>query len=277
MKSVWSGQLAFGLVMIPVKLFKATESHDIGFHQHHGPTCLGRIKQIRTCADCGAVVAYGEIVRGTDSEDGETVIITDDDFVLLTEEAGKQIEILQFVEASEIEPMMFENSYYMGTVEGSKPYALLLQSMKGESLVAIGRFALRNKTQLCAIRVVEGVLVLHTLQWPDELRKPDEVPGLGGDFSAAEIKAAHAVVQSMVGKFDPDAYTDVYQERLRELVAAKAIGEKYEPLTVTQLDANVNSLIEKLEASVKRHPAGKKRAAPKKAPAKRTSRKREVA
>jgi DNA end-binding protein Ku len=274
MRSMWSGYLGFGLVQMPVKLFKATESHDIGFRQHHGPDCLGQVGQVRVCKDCGAAVDYGDIVKGIEHE-GQTVILTPDDVDALKEEQGKQIEILQFVDAYEIDPMMYEQVYYLGAPDGPKVYALLVESMTQSGLVALARFTMRSKTQLAVIRVVEGVMVLHTLLWADELRDP-EVPGLGKNYTAAELKAARAVVDSMVAPFDPTAHRDDYRDRLAELIEARAGDIEFvvhEPEAVEE----VSDLLAALEASVARHPAGKKKAA-KKAPAKKAAaRKKRVA
>jgi DNA end-binding protein Ku len=271
-KSMWSGQLGFGLVQIPVKLFKATENHDIGFHQYHGPKCLGRVGMPRICKDCGEAVDYNDIYKGLELDD-QAVIVTPDDLELLADEAGKNIEILEFVEAAEIDPMMFENSYYVGAPDGAKALALLTATMEAKGWVAIARMMLRNKTNLAALRVVDGGLVLQTLLWPDEVRTPEGIQGRDGEFSEAEYEMATMLVEKMVGKFDPDKYTDQYQERLQELIAAKHSGAVFETEpAVAQLD-DVSDLLAKLEASVAAHPAGKKRAPAKKAPAKKAAKK----
>jgi DNA end-binding protein Ku len=274
-RSMWSGHLGFGLVQVPVKLFKATESHDIGFHQHHGPDCHGRIQMLRSCKDCGAVVDYGDLMKGIEVED-TTVILTGDELADLADEQGKQIEILQFVDATEIDPVMFEASYYVGAPNGERAYALLREAMSESGLLAIARVMLRSKTQLCALKVLDNVIVLHTLLWPDELREAD-VPGLDGEVKPKELKAARLVVESMVGVFDPDEYRDEYTERLRELIAAKA--DEVEFVTHAAPEeadlGEVEDLLAQLEASVQRHPAGKKKApAAKKAPAKKAAPKR---
>jgi DNA end-binding protein Ku len=273
---MWSGYLGFGLVQVPVNLFKATEDHDIGFHQYC-PHCQERVGRQNVCkgedgSGCGAVVEHGDILRGIEV-DNQLVIVSDEELDSLGDELGRQIEILEFVDASEIDPVMFEASYYVGAPDGAKPYALLAASMAKTGLTAIARFTMRTKTKLAAIRVVEDRLYLHTLMWPDEVRSATDVPGTTAAYTAAELRAAVRVVKDKVGKFDPDAYVDRYQERLVELLDAKAAGEKWVTEPATQLDATVDDLLAKLEASVKRHPAGRKRAPAKKAPAKRTRRK----
>jgi DNA end-binding protein Ku len=274
---MWTGHIGFGLVQIPVKLYKATESHDQAFHQHHGPTCMGRIGYVQTCKDCAQVVEYGDIVKGV--EVGDTVVIvTDDDMAELAAEAGNQIEILEYVDAAEIDPIMYESSYYVGAPEGEKAYALLAKALGESGLVAVARFVMRGKTHLATLMARQDVLTLTTLLWPDELRAP-EVPGLGGQYSAKEYAMATMVIESMVGKFDPANYTDTYQQRLRELIEAKAENEPFVAGVAHDLDATeVGDLLAKLEASVARHPAGKKRpvkkAVAKKAPAKKAPVKR---
>jgi DNA end-binding protein Ku len=259
MRSTWSGQLGFGLVQFPVALYKATDNHDVSFHQHHGPTCLGGIALKRVCKECGEDVVYGDIVKGIEVG-GTLVTVTEDDFAQLEGERGKQIEILKFVDQSEIDPIMFEDSYYLGggkiggekVVRPSKAYALLVNAMAASGLVAIAEFTMRAKTHLAAIRAVEGVLVLHTLRWSDEVREAT-VPGLGAEYSAAELDMAEKLVASMTGKFDPEAHVDIYTQRLNELIEAKAEGAELEISETTDLDTgDVSDLLAKLEASVKK-------------------------
>ena len=268
MKSMWTGSVGFGMVQIPVKMYTATESHDVGFHWHHGPKCLGRVGYgPKVCKECQRTVAEDDILSGTEV-DGKVVIIPDDDKVALQDEQGQQIEIVQFVDPAEIDPIMFEGGYYLGTVDGEKALALLTRTMVGSGLVAEARIMMRSKMRPAVLRVVDGVIYLHTLRWPDEIRAP-EVPGLGGDFSAAELKAATKLVESMVGKFDPNELVDTYQVRLKELVAAKAGGARFVAKPAVELDATeVDDMLARLEASIARHPAGKKKV-PTKAPAKK--------
>jgi DNA end-binding protein Ku len=269
MKSMWTGMLGFGIVQIPVKLFTATENHDVGFHWHHGPKCLGNVGLVKTCKKCLKPVDPGDILSGTEV-DGKVVFVSDEEKASLEAAQSKQIEILEFVGAGEIDPIEFENTYYVGTAEGEKAYALLAQSMGG--LTALARFTMRGKTRRAALRAVVRddrlVLILHTLRWPDEVRVP-EVPGLGGDYSAAELRMAKKVVQSMVEKYDPNALVDTYQERLQELVAAKAEGAEFVVEPAVELDASdVKDVLAQLEASIRAHPAGRKKVAAK-APAKK--------
>ncbi|AHC27180.1 MULTISPECIES: non-homologous end joining protein Ku [Mycobacteriaceae] len=294
MRSIWKGSVSFGLVNVPVKVYSATEDHDIKFHQVHEKD-NGRIRYKRTCEVCGEVVEYRDIARAYDSEDGQTVIITDEDIATLPEERSREIEVVEFVPADQLDPMMYDKSYFLEPdSKSTKSYVLLAKTLAETDRVAIVHFALRNKTRLAALRVKDfskrDVMVIHTLLWPDEIRDPD-FPSLDKDvdIKPAELKMAGQVVESMTDDFKPDQFRDDYQEQLHELVQAKLEGG--EAFTVeeqpTDLDEteDVSDLLAKLEASVKARgsasadtaPAEKapaKKAAAKKAPAKKAAAKK---
>ncbi|OBI75412.1 Ku protein [Mycobacterium asiaticum] len=290
MRSIWKGSIAFGLVNVPVKVYSATQDHDIKFHQVHAKD-NGRIRYKRVCEVCGEVVEYSDIARAFESDDGRSVVITDDDIATLPEERSREIEVLEFVPASEVDPMMFDRSYFLEPdSKSSKSYVLLAKTLAEADRMAIVHFSLRNKTRLAALRVKDfgkrDVMVIHTLLWPDEIRDPDfPVLDKEVDIKPAELKMAGQVVESMADDFNPDRYHDTYQEQLQELVDAKLEGE--EAFTVeekpTELDEteDVSDLLAKLEASVKaRSGNGKapaKKAAAKKAPAKKSPAKKSPA
>jgi DNA end-binding protein Ku len=281
MRSIWKGSISFGLVNVPVKVYSATEDHDIKFHQVHAKD-NGRIRYKRVCEVCGEVMEYREIARAYESDDGQMVVITDDDIATLPEERSREIEVLEFVPAADLDPIMFDRSYFLEPDgKSSKSYVLLAKTLAETDRVAIVHFALRNKTRLAALRVKDfskrEVMVVHTLLWPDEIRDPDfPVLDKKVEIKPAELKMAGQVVQSMADEFNPDRYHDTYQDQLRELVEAKLEGG--EAFTAeeqpTELDEteDVSDLLAKLEASVKaRSEAAKppsKKAAAKKAPAK---------
>ena len=311
MRSIWKGSIAFGLVNVPVKVYSATQDHDIKFHQVHAKD-NGRIRYKRVCEVDGEEVEYRDIARAYDSDDGQTVIISDDDIATLPEERSREIEVLEFVPASDLDPLMFDRSYFLEPEgKSSKSYVLLAKTLMETDRVAIVNFALRNKTRLAALRVKDfskrDVMMIHTLLWPDEIRDPD-FPVLDKDveIKPAELKMASQVVDSMTDDFNPDRYHDEYQEHLQELIAAKLDGG--EAFTTeeqpTELDdtEDVSDLLAKLEASVKarkaqgaarepadeapatKAPAAKtakkapaKKAAAKKAPAKKTAAKKAAA
>ncbi|HYB36799.1 MAG TPA: Ku protein [Mycobacterium sp.] len=282
MRSIWKGSISFGLVNVPVKVYSATEDHDIKFHQVHAKD-NGRIRYKRVCEVCGEVVEYPDVARAYESDDGQMVVITDDDIATLPEERSREIEVLEFVPASDLDPMMYDRSYFLEPDgQSSKSYVLLAKTLSETDRVAIVHFALRNKTRLAALRVKDfskrGVMVVHTLLWPDEIRDPDfPVLDKKVEIKPAELKMAGQVVESMAEEFNPERYHDTYQDQLHELIKAKLEGG--EAFTVeeqsTELDEteDVSDLLAKLEASVKaRSDGGKppaKKTPAKKAPAKK--------
>jgi len=265
MRSIWKGAVAFGLVNVPVKVYSATEDHDLKFHQVHARD-NGRIQYKRVCSECGEVVEYRDIAKAYESDDGRMVVITEDDIAALPEERSREIEVLEFVPASDLDPLMYDRSYYLEP-DGKSPksYVLLANTLAETDRVAIVHFALRNKTRLAALRVKEfagadgprNVMVVHTLLWPDEIRDP-AFPALDTppQVKPAELKMAGQVVESMAADFHPADFTDTYQQQLRELVEAKLAGgdaftaEEKAP----RLDdpEDVSDLLAKLEASVRR-------------------------
>lgn len=289
MRSIWKGSVAFGLVNVPVKVYSATEDHDLKFHQVHAKD-NGRIKYRRVCEECGEVVEYRDIARAYEADNGQTVVITDEDIATLPEERSHEIEVLEFVPAADIDPLMYDRSYFLEPDgKSSKSYVLLAKALVETDRVAIVHFALRNKTRLAALRVKDfssshgprNVMVVHTLLWPDEIRDPD-FPSLDAavDVRAPELKMAGQVVESMASDFRPEEFTDTYQEQLRELVEAKlAGGEAFAtaeaPARLDDTD-DVSDLLAKLEASVRRRREAADDAAPTattaaKAPAKKAA------
>src|SRR5918994_4424818 len=278
MRSIWKGSISFGLVNVPVKVYSATEDHDIKFHQVHAKD-NGRIRYKRVCEVCGEVVEYRDIARAYESDDGHTVVITDEDIATLPEERSREIDVLEFVPASDLDPMMFDRSYFLAPEgKSSKSYVLLAKTLMETDRVAIVHFALRNKTRLAALRVKDfskrDVMVIHTLLWPDEIRDPD-FPSLDTkvEVKPAELKMAEQVVDSMADDFNPDQFHDDYQEQLHELIEAKLEGgeafpTEEQPTELDESTEDVSDLLAKLEASVKARGSGSssKAAASKKEP-----------
>ncbi|MBB3602035.1 DNA end-binding protein Ku [Mycolicibacterium sp. BK556] len=283
MRSIWKGSIAFGLVNVPVKVYSATEDHDLKFHQVHAKD-NGRIRYKRVCEVCGEVVEYRDIAKAYESDDGQTVIITDDDIATLPEERSHEIEVVQFVPASEIDPLMYDRSYYLEPDgKSSKSYVLLAKTLADTDRVAIVHFALRNKTRLAALRVKDfskrDVMIVHTLLWPDEIRDPDfPVLDKEVEIKPAELKMAGQVVESMADDFHPEQFRDTYQEQLLELVQAKLEGgeaftAEEQPAELDETE-DVSDLLAKLEASVQRRRGqAEDRAPAKKAPAKKAAKK----
>src|SRR5919202_4426495 len=173
MRSIWRGAVSFGLVSIGVKLYSATEDRDIRFHQVHVPDG-GRIKYKRVCSIDGEEVEYAEIGKGYELPDGQLVILTDEDFEELPLSSRREIDVLEFVDQADIDPIHFEKTYYLEPDPAAvRPYVLLRDALETSGQVAITKIAIRQRESLAALRVRDGVLVMHTMRWPDEIRRPD--------------------------------------------------------------------------------------------------------
>lgn len=221
MRAIWKGAIAFGLVNVPVKVYSATEDHDISLHQVHNADG-GRIRYQRRCEVCSQVVDYSDIEKAFE-EDGRTVVLSKDELKSIPAENSHEIEVVQFVPSEQLEPMMFEKSYYLEPDSKSpKAYVLLRRALEDTDRVAIVQFALREKTRLGALRIKDDVLVLQSLLWPDEVREAN-FPALDTDvrISAQEREMSAALVESMAADFEPDSFTDDYQVQLRTLIDAK--------------------------------------------------------
>jgi DNA end-binding protein Ku len=253
MRAIWKGAVSFGLVSIAVKLYSATEEKDIRFHQVHR-TDGGRIKYKRTCSIDGEEVSYDDIAKGYDIGGGEMVILTDDDFADLPLTSSHAIEVLEFVPAEQVDPILYAKAYYLEP-EGSatKPYVLLRDALTGVERVAIVKVALRQREQLATLRVRDGVLVLNTMLWPDEVRTPD-FGFLDEDITtrSQELAMAESLIDSMAAEFEPDAYTDNYREALQEVINAKIEGREVVAPEVEEAPAPAVDLMAALRASVER-------------------------
>ncbi|HYN71367.1 MAG TPA: Ku protein [Nakamurella sp.] len=257
MRSIWKGSVAFGLVNVPVKVYSATEERDIRFHQVHEADG-GRIRYKRVCELDGKTVEFADIAKAYEAEDGRTVILTDDDFAQLPANSSREIEVSSFVPADQIDPLLFDKSYYLEPASTStKAYVLLCRTLEQTDRIAIVNFALRQKTRLAALRVRDDVLVIQTLLWPDEVRAA-EFPSLDEDVTIkpAELKMAGMLVESFAGDFQPEDYTDEYRVELEQLIEAKLEGGEAFPAQEPKEegeDAEVVDLLAALQRSVERH------------------------
>ena len=227
MRSIWKGAISFGLVTIPVKLYSATEQRDVSFHQVHRDDG-GRIKYKRVCTVDGAEVPYSDIAKGYELPSGEMVILTDEDFAELPLSSSRRIDVLQFVEQEEVDPIYFAKSYYLEPdAQGAKPYVLLRDALENSGQVAVVKVALRQRESLATLRVRNGVFVLETMLWPDEVRAPD-FPFLDEDIEIRkqELSMATSLIESMEGEFDPAEYKDAYREALQAVIDAKIEGRE---------------------------------------------------
>ncbi|MGY1721207.1 Ku protein [Blastococcus sp. SYSU DS0552] len=258
MRSIWRGAVSFGLVSIGVKLYSATEDKDIRFHQVHAADG-GRVKYRRVCSIDGEELQYSDIAKGYELPSGEVVILTDEDFEGLPLTTRREIEVLEFVDQSEIDPIMFEKTYYLEPDgPAARPYVLLRDALENAGQVAITKIALRQRESLAALRVRDGVLVLHTMRWPDEIRTPD-FAFLDEDISVRpqELKMAEALIGSMTTDFDPGEFTDDYREAMTALLEAKQTGgEVAQPVETPDDGAAVVDLMSALRRSVERARGG---------------------
>lgn len=221
MRAIWSGSITFGLVNVPVKAYGATEDHDISFHQVHGEDG-GRVRYERRCEVCGEVVEYSDIDKAFE-EDGDTVVLTDKDFDSLPEADNNEIEVVQFVPADQVDPIMMEKSYYLEP-EGKTPksYLLLRETLKETDRTAIVKFALRQKTRLGALHVRGNVLVLQGMHWADEVRDVDfKGANSKAKIGKKELELSSALVEQYSSDFTPEEFEDDYQIELRKLIDAK--------------------------------------------------------
>ncbi|RKR19885.1 Ku protein [Arthrobacter oryzae] len=262
MRAIWKGAIAFGLVNVPVKVYSATEDHDISLHQVHNADG-GRIRYQRRCEVCSKVIDYEDIDKAYE-DDGRTVVLTREELKSIPAENSHEIEVVQFVPADQLDPMMFEKSYYLEPDSKSpKAYVLLRRALEDTDRVAIVQFALRDKTRLGALRIRDEVLVLQSLLWADEVREAS-FPALETSIriSAQEREMSAALVDSMAADFEPDQFTDEYQQQLRQLIEAKL--DKGESLDTEETfgapaeagEGEVIDLMEALKRSIEKKRGG---------------------
>jgi DNA end-binding protein Ku len=263
MRAIWKGALTFGLVNVPVKVYAATEDHDVSLHQVHNKDG-GRIRYQRKCEICGEVVAYQDIDKAYD--DGErTVVLTKEDLDSLPAERSREIDVVEFVPSEQVDPLTFDRAYYLEPDSASpKAYVLLRRTLEQTDRTAIVRFSLRQKTRLAALRVRGDVLVIQTLLWADEVREA-AFPSLDEPvrISAKELELSASLVDSFANDFDPEEFTDDYQTELRTLIEAKL--EKGDALDTSETfgeqeeeaGGEVIDLMAALRASVERSRAAR--------------------
>ncbi|MGO3147843.1 MAG: Ku protein [Leucobacter sp.] len=221
MRAIWNGAITFGLVNVPVKLYSATEDHDVDLHQVHDSDG-GRIRYQRRCEICGQTVEFKHIDRAY-VDDEDTIVLTKADFASIPQERDREISVVEFVPSDQVDPILFERTYYLEPGgKTTKAYVLLRRTLQKTDRTAIVQFALRQKTRLAALRVRDDVLVLQTLLWPDEVREP-AFPALDQTvrISPKELQLSASLVKSYSADFTPEEFTDDYQKQLRKLIDAK--------------------------------------------------------
>jgi DNA end-binding protein Ku len=258
-RSIWKGAISFGLVTIPVKLFSATEEKDVSFRQVH-PEDGGRIKYKRVCEKCGKEIPYAEIAKGYEMPDGRMVILDAEDMASLPLPTMKQVEVVQFVAEDDIDPTYFARTYFLEAEgPGVKPYVLLRDALIKTNRCALVKVAIRSREALALVRPKDGLLVMHTMLWPDELRDGSfAAPSADITVSDGEIAMAQNFIDALAGDFDPSAYTDSYREAVETLVQSKLEGAELPAEEEEPQEAEVVDLVAALRASVE---AAKKRRA----------------
>ena len=276
MRAIWSGAITFGLVNVPVKLYSATEDHDVDLHQVHDADG-GRIRYQRRCEVCGKVVEYEDIDKAY-ADDEQTIVLTKKDLESIPQEHDRDITVVEFVPSDQLDPLLFDRSYYLEPAgKNAKAYVLLRRTLEKTDRTAVVHFALRQKTRLAALRVRGDALLLQTLLWPDEIREP-EFPALDENprIRAKEMQLSAALVESFSEDFDPSAFHDDYQEQLRTLIEAKRrAGDSLDTEETFGREESgggqVIDLMEALKQSVERSRARKKGGAGKAEPADKPS------
>lgn len=251
MNTMWKGSISFGMVNIPVKMFAATEEKDIRFRMLHKEYHVP-IKYKKTCEQCEGEVSPQDIVKGYEYEPDHYVIVEDKEIESITPKTRKTIEILDFVDLKEIDPIYFDKSYYLSPHEtGDKAYALLRSAMENTGKIGIAKITIRSKQNLACVRVYGNSLVLETLYYPDEVRGLAMVPGLPGDIelSEKELAMAQQLIEQLTTSFDPTRYKDEYREQLEELIRQKMEGDTMR-VAVEAPQAKVVDLMEALKASL---------------------------
>jgi DNA end-binding protein Ku len=256
-RSLWRGSLSFGLVNVPVQLYPATEEKQIHFHQFKAGT-NERIHNKRVAGNSSKEVDFDDIVKGYELKSGRYVMVTPEELESVEPGRSRTIEIEDFVDLADVDPIHFQKSYYLAPkpdVGADKPYALLRKAMARSGKIAIARFVLRTKQYLAAIRVKDDVLVLETMLFPDEIRPAKDIGDLPSDrqVNDKELKIADQLIDSLSVKWDPTRYKDTYRERVLDLIQRKGKGEDIVVDAEAPEEAEVVDLMAALEASLKEH------------------------
>lgn len=251
MRSIWNGAISFGLINVPVKMFAATEDKDLHFKLLH-KTCKAPLKQKRVCSECGQEVAWDDTIRAFEWEKGRFVIMEEDDFNVLPDTGSRSIDILDFVNLKDIDPIYFHKTYYLSPGDtGKKAYNLLRSAMEDTGKIAVGKVVLREKQHLVTLRIVEDCIAMAMMFYPDEIRSIEHVPAVHDQIavSEGEKKMAVQLIESLAEPFEASKYTDTYREELLNVIEAKAHGEQVE-VSAAPRAAKVVDLMDALRASL---------------------------
>ena len=255
MRAIWSGAVSFGLVSVPIKVYSATTNHDVRFHQVHGVDG-GRIRYKRTCQVCDEVVEYADIAKGYETADGELITLDENDLNSLPVATGHEIDVIEFVPADQIDPLLFDKSYFLEPeTKAAKPYALLREALTETDRMAVVKVALRQRETIALLRVRGKAIVLQTMLWPDEVREPDfDILETDVELRPQELQMASSLVESMGADFDPADFHDDYRDAVVELIESKKEhGDARPAPVVDRRDDGADSmsdLLSALQASV---------------------------
>lgn len=259
MRAIWKGAVSFGLVNVPVRLYSATENHDIHFRQVH-VTDGGRIRYKRICSVDDQEVSYDDIAKGYETEDGEMVVLTDEDMADLPTRSSKEISVEKFVPAEQVDPMLLDKSYYLEPDKAAtKPYVLLREALESEGRMAVVTVSIRTRMTMAVLRVRDGVIVMQTMLWPDEIRSPD-FAGLddAGEATDKEMAMARVLIDELAGDYEPEDYEDDFASAVQALVKAKVEGGEVEQLPEQEEDSGeVVDLLAALARSVEKAKAAR--------------------
>lgn len=266
MHTMWKGAISFGLVNIPIKMYASTDEKDIKFRYLHR-VCRTPVKMARMCPHCNVEVSWEDVVRGYEYGDGSYVLMEKEELTSLSKDQSKVIEILDFVELHEIDPIYFNKTYYLGAQdENSKAYSLLRNVLQESKKIGIASVTIRSKKTLAVIRVYENCLVMETIFYPDEIRSSSLVPNIPeeADLPEKELTMAHQLIDHLTTRFNPEKYTDEYRAKLEKSLEQK-IGTEETVTPPSQKPEKVLDLMAALQASLaetKRHkPSGRKKKA----------------
>ncbi|HEU4917628.1 MAG TPA: Ku protein [Acidimicrobiia bacterium] len=250
-RSIWNGAITFGLITIPVGLYTATEDRDVSFHLLSGKD-KSRIEYKRVSSKTGREVDWDSIVKGYEYEKGKYVVFTQEELEQIAPESARVIDVVQFVDAAEVDPIFFEKTYFVAPTDVAvKAYGLFVRALEESGRVAVAKVAIREKERLCILRVREGMVVLETMKWPDEIRQPvfdqlDTTPRV----SAKELEMARQLIDQLTGDFDPSVFEDSYRHRVEEAIQAKIEGNEISVAPAAAPSEKVVDLLEALKASV---------------------------
>lgn len=252
MHTMWKGSISFGLVHIPIKLYAATESKDVSFRTLHD-ACHTPIRYQKYCPVCEEVVEQNHLIKGYEVQPGEFVTVTDQEIQGLKGDAVRAVEILDFVDLTEIDPVYFNRSYFVGPNEnGGKAYALLREALHETGKIGLAKLTLHSKEHLAVVRVYKDGLMLETMYYPDEVRPVTQVPGLEqlGQFEEKELETAKQLIEQLTTAFDPEKYKDTFREDVQHMLEEKLAGHETTTVKKAPVRENVVDLLAALQASV---------------------------